>query len=456
MKNEKTAKLQIANLNAAGIDVRAKSYMVAIDQEKLNVREFGVYTKDHERLIHHLKCHGIKTVAMESTGSYWQTLFASLQAAGLDVLLVNGSQTKNVKGRKTDVIDCMWIQKLHALGLLSGSFLLSNVLQELRTYYFHRQHLIEQTVMYANKMEKSLRLMNIRLDIVLRDVTGKSGLNIIEAILSGDRDPKKLASLADVRVKKSQEEIANALQGSWRQELLFELQASLQFYKLYEVALIECDNLIEMKLTEYVPKENVFTGNDIQGKVNYKKTRKHSPAFNVSKISYDYFGTDLFSIPGVSHTTVLCLLTNIGNDIHKFPTGKSFASWLRLIPNNKISGGRIISSRSPSGKNYLAIALRQAANSIGNQKEHPLTPFFKRIAFRKGRISAITATARKLAVIIWNMLTKVQPYNKENKQTNNERHKHLQLRNIERRIGSLQLNQDELKKLFTRTSLLVT
>ncbi|MDQ2751746.1 MAG: transposase [Bacteroidota bacterium] len=151
---------------------------------------------------------------------------------------------------------------------------------------------------------------------------------------------------------------------------------------------------------------------------------------------------------------MLCFITNVGHDIHKFPTGKSFASWLRLAPNNKISGGKIISSRSPSGKNYLAVALRQAANSIGNQKSHPLTPFFKKIAFKKGRISAITATARKLAIIIWNMITKVEPYNREDVQTHNERHKQSLLKNIERRICCLQLNQEELMKLFTRTSLL--
>lgn len=454
MKNEKTAKLQIVNLNAAGIDVGSKSYMVAIDQEKENVKEFGVYTKDHQKLVDHLISHDIKTVAMESTGSYWQTLFSSLQAAGFEVLLVNGSQTKNVKGRKTDVIDCMWIQKLHSLGLLSGSFLLGTGLQELRTYYYHRQHLIEQTVMYSNKMEKSLRLMNIRLDNVIRDITGKSGLNIIEAILSGNRDSKKLAELTDIRVKKSQNEIADALQGTWRPELLFELKASLQFYKNYELALIECDGVIEEKLFQYAPKENLTVVESANVKITNKKSTKHSPAFNVSKISYEYFGTDLFAIPGISHTTVLCLMTNVGHDIHKFPTGKSFASWLRLVPNNKISGGKIISSRSPSGKNYLAIAFRQAANSIGNQKNHPLTPFFKRIAFRKGRISAITATARKLAVIIWNMITKTQPYNKENEQTQNAKHKNVILKNIEKRIGALQLNQEELKKLFVRTSLL--
>ncbi len=215
--------------------------MVAVDQLRENVRQFGVYTKDHEQLIDYLRNACVTFIAMESTGSYWQTLFNALQEAGFEVLLVGGSQTKNVKGRKTDVIDCMWIQKLHSLGLLSGSFLLSNAIQELRTYYHHRLHLIEQASMYVQKMQKSLRLMNIRLDIVNRDVVGKSGLNIIEAILAGNRDPKHLSTLVDIRVKKSQQEIADALQGSWRDELLFELRTSMEFYKVYEQALLDCD-----------------------------------------------------------------------------------------------------------------------------------------------------------------------------------------------------------------------
>ncbi len=453
---QKESNLQVINLHAAGIDVGSRSYVVAIDQNKENVREFGVYTKDHEKLILHLKTYGITTVAMESTGNYWQTLFTALQASGFETLLVNGNQTKNVKGRKTDVIDCIWIQKLHSLGLLSGSFLLSNALQELRTYYYHRQHLIEQMSRYSNKIQKSLRLMNIRLDIVLRDVMGKSGITIIEAILSGDRDPIYLASLVDVRVKKSQQEIAEALQGWWRDELLFELKASLCCYRFYEKSMLECDKVIENKLYKYAPQVTIVAEGEKEIIVTEKKNRKHAPALNVSRIAYQYFRVDLFAIPGISHTTVLCLLTNIGQDIHRFPTAKSFASWLRLIPNNKISGGRIISRRSPSGKSYLASVLRQAANTIGNQKEHDLAPFFKRIAFKKGRVAAITATARKLAVIIWNMLTKIQPYKKSNSQQSEEKHKSTQLRQIEKRIGSLKLDQEELKKLFSRTSLLAT
>ncbi|WP_431213366.1 IS110 family transposase [Puia sp. P3] len=180
-----------------------KTHWVAVDQNLGNVREFGVYTKDHQRMINYLKSHQITSIAMESTGSYWQTLFHALQKAGFEVILVQGNQTRNVQGKKTDILDCMWIQKLHALGLLSSSFLLSDYLQTLRTHYSHREHLVEQTAMYINKMQKALRLMNIRLDVAIRDLAGKSGRAILDAILAGHRDPNYLASLAHFRVKKA-------------------------------------------------------------------------------------------------------------------------------------------------------------------------------------------------------------------------------------------------------------
>ena len=292
--------------------------------------------------------------------------------------------------------------------------------------------------------------MNIRLDVAIRDITGKSGLAIIEAILSGNRDPQQLASLVDVRMKKSKQQIAEALHGSWREELLFELKACLNFYRLYEEALRECDQVIESSLIKHAPQSSVSEPEGNALKQSKKKSSKNAPEFNVPQIAYQYFQTDLFAISGISYGTVLCLLTTMGKDLHRFPSGKSFASWLRLVPNNKISGGRIISSHTPCGKSYLAIALRQAANSIGNQKEHELTPFFKRIAFKKGRVAAITATARKLAVIIWNMVTKAEQYKKNEIKESNEKSRRIGLRQVERRIHALQLSQSELEKIFSR------
>lgn len=450
MKNEKLS-MQVINPNSAGIDVGSRMHMVAVDQCIENVRKFGVYTTDHQALIAYLKEHGITTIAMESTGSYWQTLFDALQKAGFEVLLVNGAHVKNVKGKKTDVLDCLWIQKLHSLGLLQGSFLLNEYLQTLHTYYMHRQYLIRQASKYINKMQKALRLMNIRLDVVLNDITGKSGRAILDAIIRGERDPSRLASLANNMVKKSKEEIALALQGHWRDDLLFEISSYLSFYDTYEQAINICDEKMEVVLTEH-KSVDADVVNDATLKVIAKRKNKYSPRFNVRHLAFAHLKTDLFEIPGISHNTVLCILSNLGNDIKKFKTAKQFASWLRLVPNNKVSGGRILSSRTPKGKNMIAIALRQAANSIGNQKAHPLIPFFRRIAYRKGRVAAITATARKLAIIVWNMITKAEGYKECNYEEINKKRKASQLNAIGKRLSKMNLNNADVSALFQRLS----
>jgi len=445
--------MQVVHPHAAGIDIGSKTHWVAVDQIPVNVREFGVYTRDHQRLIDHLKSHQISTVAMESTGSYWQTLFHALQKAGFEVVLVQGSQTKNVKGKKTDILDCMWIQKLHTLGLLTSSFLLSDYLQTLRTHYAHREHLQEQTAMYINKMQKALRLMNIRLDVAIRDITGKSGRAIVEAILAGHRDPDYLASLAHFRVKKSPEEIAAALHGNWRDDLLFELRSCLKFYDAYKKEILMCDQEIQSLLLGFVPDEDLSAlEKRSPDKLNHKQVNRNSPSFNVRQLAFAHLKADLFEILGVSHSTVLCLLCNMGNDIKRFSSAKRFASWLRLVPNNKLSGGRLISSKTPKGKNAIALALRQAANSIGNQKEHPMASFFKRIAYRKGRHAAVTATARKLAVIIWNMITKTQSFLKPSAELLIEKRKHAQVKNIKLRLFRLNLTDIEMAELFQKTS----
>lgn len=450
--------LQLIHSNCAGIDVGSRSHFVAIDQQSANVKEFGIYTKDHMLMIEYLRNAGVTTIAMESTGTYWQTLFNALQAAGFEVLLVNGTQTKNVKGKKTDVLDCIWIQKLHSLGLLSGSFLLSDYLQQLRTYYSHRQYLIEQTSKYTNKLQKALRIMNIRLDVVLNDIAGQSGMAIIDAILAGERDPHQLAELVSYRVRKSKQEIAQSLHGQWRPDMLFELQSCLSLYRIYEKAILECDRQIETALLANIPTANDQTTQTpiSTGKGSAKQQKKRSPSFNVQHIAFSYFKTDLYEIPGVSHTTVLCLLTNMGTDLSKFASAKQFASWLRLVPDNKISGGKIISRKTPTGKNQIAHSLRQAANSIGNQKSHPLTPFFKRIAYRKGRIAAITATARKLAIIIWNMINKQESYQHYDYEQINKSNKNRQLKNLQHRLHKSNLNAKELERLFQTTSFSAT
>ncbi len=448
----KKLSMDIINAHAAGIDVGSRFHMVAVNQNSDDVKKFGVYTEDHHRMIEHLKNKGITSVAMESTGSYWQTLFSALQIAGFEVMLVNGQQTKNMKGKKTDVQDCLWIQQLHSMGILTGSFLPGCHTEQLRTYYNHRQYLIEQTSRYINKMQKALRLMNIRLDVVLNDITGKSGRAIIEAILQGQRDPQQLASLVHSSVRKSKEEIAKSLHGNWREDLLFELKECLWLYDTYQSRILGCDQQLKDVL------ESIQSSPDEMAPLAalpFKKQRsKHSPLFDVRMLAYRHFGVDLFAIEALSYNTILCLMTNISTEeLQKFPSVKNFTSWLRLAPNNKKTGGKVISSRTPKGKNKIALALRQAANSIGNMKNHPLLSFFKRVAYKKGRAAAITATARKLAAIIYHMIVKQQPYQPINSDTLNQKIKTQQIKNAKRRLEKLSLNRKELETLFSSLSI---
>jgi transposase len=410
---KKKVSMEIINPNAAGIDVGSRSHFVAIGQCKDDVREFGVYNEDLHSLLQWLLENDVKTVAMESTGTYWQSLFAVLQNAGLQVILCNGKFTKNIKGKKTDVQDCQWIQKLHTIGILSGSFLPDEATEYLRTYCRHRSNLLDQAADTVRKMQKYLRLLNLRLDVVVKDITGLTGMAIVEAICRGETNAEALAALRHGNCKKSEEEIAKALQTNGRKDFLFALKDECNMYHRIQSSISECDAEIESLLNQQINSNDDKRQHHIDKKV-HKKVNKNTPKnIDINLVSYQYFeGVDLLSIEGVSHSTVLSVMSEVGLEgLKKFETAKQFASWLRLAPNNKISGGKVLSHKVPKGSSRLKIALRNAANAIGNLKETPLSNFFNRINYRKGRVSAISATARKLAVIIWNMVIKKQPYN---------------------------------------------
>lgn len=434
--------MRVINLHAAGIDVGAKSHFVAVGQDEQDVKEFGVYTPDHLAMIEYLTSHQITTVAMESTGSYWQTLFAALQDADFEVLLVSGHQTKNVRA-KTDVKDCQWIQKLHSLGLLRGCFLPSSEISNLRTIYRHRQSLIEQSSKMSNKMQKALRMLNIRLDVVLSDITGKSGIRIIEAILQGETDSKTLANLADGRVRKSKKEIADALQGHWEKEdLLYELRDCYDIYCFLQSKIAQADQKIEDILIN-LNAETEFESPAVP--LTKKQTKgKNQPKFDLSLLSYQYYGVDLMAIESISTSTILALISEIGDGIYKFKTSKEFVSWLRLAPNNRISGGKIISSRTPKGANKFALALRNAANTIDNKKSGALVSFFKRIAYKKGRGAAITATARKLATIIYCMIIRKEEYRPMGSEVYQEIIKRKRIKSIKKMMKNSNILIDEL------------
>lgn len=436
----KKISMEIINHAAAGIDVGSKSHMVAVGQDPAtDVREYGVYTCNHAELILWLKERKVKTIAMESTGSYWQTLFKALQCAGFEVILVNGKQIKNVKG-KTDVMDSIWIQKLHSLGLLTGSFLPSEHVDRLRTLHRHRIWLVGELSKLTNKMQKSLRLMNIRLDVAINDIMGKSGRKIIEAILNGERDGTTLVGLASSRLRKTKEEIAKSLQGNWDNELLYELEDCYNLYKYIEVKKAECDTKLEALLCEITVSDDKLQ----EVKLSKKQRGKNHIGFDLIRLSYYYYGVDLFAIEGVSYNTIMTLISEIGTDIIKFKTHKQFVKWLRLAPNNKISGGKLISSRTPKGKNLLALAFRNAANTIERQKQGQLYSFFKRIAYKKGRGAAITATARKIAIIIWNMCVFKQEYKPMDETIYNEKIRGQVIKSIQNKMKRMNLTLNEI------------
>jgi len=382
--------MPIVNQNAAGIDIGSRSHFVSIGQGKQQVREFGVYSEDLTELALWLVENNIETVAMESTGDYWQNLYTELIKNHIDVYLVNGKFTKTMNRKKTDVIDCQWIQKLHSLGLLNRCFLPDEATEKLRTLCRQRANIIAAKADASRKMQKYLKFLNFRLDIVVKDITGQTGLAIIDAITNGEHD---------------------------------------------------IDSMPEV--TDELPSEKP-----------YKKINKNSiKTIDLNIVAFQYFGgVDLLEIPGVSYGTVLSIMSEVGpNGLDKFPTSKHFTSWLRLAPNNKISGGRRISSKVPKGSHRLKVALRNAAYSIARLKNSPLHKFYKKIAFKKGAIKAVTATARKLATIIWNMITKKTPYQAHQEYIFLDQ-KRKQIAMVRKKIAKFGINPNDLG-LFTRPRL---
>ena len=323
--------------------------------------------------------------------------------------------------------------------------------EQLRTYTRHRANMLNSAASTSKKMQKYLRLLNFRLDVVVNDICGLTGLLIIKAICEGETNPQKLASLRHGNCRKSEEEIAMALQSNGRKDYLFALKQEFENYNHLQNKIMECDKMIEQMLNEIIDNDDDKKQHHIDPK-RYKKVNKNTPKnIDLNLKSYQMFeGIDLLAIEGVSYSTVLSLMSEVGVEgIRKFPSAKHFCSWLRLAPNNKISGGKVLSSKIPKGSNRLKIALRNAANAIGNLKDStPLRDFFQRINFRKGRVSAVSATARKLAVIIWNMVTKGVLYiNPEGYLYLDQKRKLGLVKRIQKQITKFGLNKDDL--IFT-------
>ena len=385
------------NLRAAGIDIGSESHFIAVPQalDENPIREFSCFTADLERMADWLVRIGVETVAMESTGIYWIPTFEILEEKGLKVLLVNARQIKNVSGRKTDVLDCQWIQQLHTFGLLNGAFRPEDQVVVLRSYIRQREMLVRQSATHIQHMQKALRQMNLLLDNVVTDVTGKTGLLIIRDIVAGVHDADKLAQHRDGRCKKKAEEIAESLQGNYRQEHLFALQQALELYDVYQDKIRACDRVIEQQL-------ETFDKRAEESELPKGKKRKSasSPDFDARNQLFLMAGVDLTQIDGIDEMTVLNLLSETGVDMSHWRNEKCFCSWLGLCPGNKISGGKILSSKTKPCANRAANALRLAARSLSNSKS-ALGAFYRRIRARLGAPKAITATAHKLARLIY-------------------------------------------------------
>ena len=386
----KPAGLSQLNLNAAGIDVGATSHYVAVpaDRSEPPMREFEAFTADLYRLADWLTECGVETVVMESTGVYWIPLFGVLEERGFQVMLVDPRRIKNVPGRKTDVVDCQWLQQLHTYGLLSGAFRPDGNIRRLRSYLRQRAMLVEYASHHVQHMQKALTQMNLKLQHVIRDITGKTGMDIMEAIVGGERDPRKLAQLRDARVKADEATIARSLRGHWREEHIFELTQALELYRAYQGKIAECDREIEAQLERFEDRSD----GEPPAPNSKKRNQKNAPRFDVQSQLYRMTGVDLTRIDGVDGFTALKVVSEVGTEMSRWPTAKHFASWLGLSPNNRITGGRVISSKTKASANRAAAALRLAANAL-HRSDSALGAFLRRKKAQLGAPKAITATA---------------------------------------------------------------
>jgi transposase len=375
---------------------------------------------------------------MESTGVYWIPVYEILEEHGFEVLLVNARHIKNVPGRKTDVIDCQWIQQLHSYGLLRGSFRPKDKILTMRTFIRQRSTLIEYQSAHILHIQKALSLMNIQLKNVIRDVTGVTGMAIIRSILSGERDPAILAKNRDPNCKNSEETIRESLIGNYQADYLFCLKQAVELYDIYAQKIIDCDQEIKKIMSEM---ESLSTKEDITSKKSKLKpqTKKHAYLFNMHQELIRITGVDLTMVPGLSVQTISKIISEIGVDMSKWETSKQFAAWLGVCPGNKVSGGKRLSGKTAPSANRAAAALRLAANSL-RFTDTALGAFFRRLNARLGAAKAITAGAHKIAIILYNMLKTGQEYMESGARYYEEAYKDRCLRNLQRRAHEFGFN----------------
>jgi transposase len=439
-RKEKAPRTGMATVhpNAAAIDVGATMHMAAVgaDRSSEPVRGFGTFTGDLRRLADWFAECGVKTVVMESTGVYWIPIFELLDDRGFEVFLVNARDAKHVPGRKTDVSDAQWLQRLHSYGLLRASFRPKGEIAELRAYPRQRERLLDTAASQIQHMQKAMTEMNLQLHHVVADITGATGMRIIRAIIAGERNPSVLASMRDKRCHSSVELIEKALTGHYRAEHLFVLEQAVALYDVYQQKVAACDIQIEAVLKVLGSVRGREERSRADTPAGSKKPRRHrtanEPAFDVGSSLRALLGKDLTQIDGIGPYLALKLVSECGDELSAWPSAKHFTSWLCLAPSNKISGGRVLSSRTRRSGNRAASLLRLAAVSVG-RTETALGAFYRRLSSRVGKAKAITATARKIAVLFYNAMQRGMDYVDPGASYYETRHRERVINNLQRR-----------------------
>jgi transposase len=423
--------------HAAGIDCGAAEHFVAVPPESdpTPVRAFPTFTADLYRLADWLTTCGVTTVAMEATGVYWIPIYEILEARGFEVLLVNARHVKNVAGRKSDVLDCEWLRDLHCVGLLRGSFRPADAIVALRAYLRHRDILIQTAATHTQRMQKALVQMNRHLHVVISDITGLTGLRILRDLVAGQRDPLTLARHRDPRCRATEVEIANALTGNYRPEHLFVLQQNLEAFDVCHQQLTACDAAIEAYL-QTLTAHTALPPTELPPRRTPRKPQANEPRFEMRQPLHHLTATDLSQIDGIGPYNALRLIAEIGTDMTRWPTADHFTSWLTLAPRNKVSGGRLLSSRTPVSANRAAALLRVAAMAL-SRTDTALGAFCRRLGYRVGKAKAITATARKLAILVYRTLKGEIQYHDPGALAYDAHHRTRRLRNMTRHAATL-------------------
>jgi transposase len=399
----KSAGLPVINECAAAIDVGARFHVAAVAPHLCDepVRTFEAFTGDTERMADWFISLGIKTVAMESTGVYWVPVYEILETRGIDVIVANARDARSVPGRKSDINDAQWLQRLHACGLLRASFRPGRDIAALRAYLRVRERHLEYAAAHIQHMQKALTFMNLQLHHVVTDVTGVTGMKIIRAIVYGERDPDVLAKMRDVRCKSSVDTIREALVGNYQPEHIFALKQALELYDFYQGRIHECDaeierTLVTLKAGKPYPEAPL-------PKPRTKTRQPNAVSFDTRPMLYQLTGVDVTQVQGIGPYLALSLIGECGTDLSRWPTAKHFTSWLTLAPGCKISGGKVLSARTRKTSNRAAAHLRLAAVTVGRTNT-ALGAFYRRLAARVGKAKAVTATARKIAILFYNTM----------------------------------------------------